>query len=552
MRLKLLAPFLSPRFSLRSALVAHEPVEYEKAWRSARDLYQETPPEFGALAGGRVQARFEHTGNTEEGKRSRYRTIASHSLARPLPVLELQVTATGDVIVEMLRESFPDRRDQTAPLKKLVDGMANELKAGNRIALLRVYDHRVSMLQLDFEIELDPSDFERKRSTSEPDASPVNEEGLRKTLDDLQQGAILFTEKLVALYHGEVLVPMFNWIREDTEVGRQFIDDEETAQVSARFLEDMAQQRCRTLWVTRSLIFEKKENLAADFRQALVESWLKDVPDDGQEAPGATEQADSKTKEQPKAGRKEQADAEKKKQADVKKKESTRWLTYLFAEDTYSGDYPEQGWLNDNGRARSFSPTWDAMETAQYYYSAFDLVQTSVSHILAVSLSRTGEHKVNEMQWLLDLAIREAQMLRVEYYENKKYYSRQVAKKLDEILKYWGFENLLEKQTEQRVEACVERLTELNARAAERSAILTDLVLLAIGVTSVFGVGLALAEYGRAQTLDPALIPYEGVSFNVAQWIAARSTDDILLASLGMSLALIAIYAVFRMLKYKA
>lgn len=545
MRLKLLAPFLSPGFSLRSALVAHEPEKYETAWVKARNQYSPPPLRFEALDKQPV-VRFEHTGNTEERKRSRYRTISSDSLARPLPVIELQVPATGDPIVRMLRESFPDRDPPIPHLKELIESIALTLRDGKRTALLRVYDYRVSIMQLDFKFELKPSAFE-----IEP--SRVDEEALGNMLDGLQEGAILFAEKLVDLYHDEILVPLFTWIREETEVGNQFIDTEDSARVSESFLEGMARQRCRTLWVTRSLILEEKDGLTPDFRQALIRNWLKDVPDDGRALPRAGEKADSKTKKQAAGETKEQAGSNAEKQPDSETMESTRWLNYLFAEKSYPGEYPEQGWSRDkDGNAQSFSPTWDAMEVAQYYYSAFDLVQTSVSHILAVSLSRTGEHKVNEMQWLLDLAIREAQMLKVEYYENRKYYSREVEKKLGEILKYWGFENLLEKQTEQRVKACVERLTELNARAAERSAILTDLVLLAIGVTSVFGVGLALAQYGRAQTLDPALIPYEGVSFNVAQWIAARSTDGILLASLGMSLALIVIYAVFRMMKYKA
>ena len=521
MKLKLLAPFLSPGFSLRSALVAHEPTEYEAAWVSVEELYKKAPPKFGALAEEPLQVRFEHTGNKEERKHSRYRTIASHSLARPLPVIELQVPAKGDAIVNMLRESFSDQDCQFPPLKRLIDWIAHTLADGKRIALVRVYDHRVSTLQLD----LDPGPF----------TSTVDTDDLPQVLDALQSGAILFAEKLVDLCYDEILVPMFDWLRNGTEIGRRFIDNEPSAKELAAFLEDMARQRCRTLWVTRALILEEKDKLAPNsdharnFRQTLIGHWLKDVPEEDRKAARAEEQADNESME------------------------LTRWLNHLFAEKSYPAEYPERGWsLGRDGSSRAFSPTWDAMEIAQYYYSAFDLVQTSVSHILAVSLSRTGERKVNEMQALLELAIRDVQMLKVEYYENQKYYSRQVEKKLIAILKYWGFEKLLAKQTEQRVAACIERLTELNARAAERAAILTDLVLLAIGATSVFGVGLALAQYGRAQTLDPALVPYEGASFNVVQWIAERSTDAILLASLGMSLALIVIYAIFRMLKYKA
>lgn len=531
MRLKLLAPFLSPEFSLRSALVVHEPAKYEAAWLSAKQRYSEAPLTFGEHIKEMPAVRFEHIGDKEERKHSRYRTIASHSLTRPLPVIELQVSVKGDAIIEKLRQSFSDQDCQIPPLKKLVDSIARTLEGGKRIALLRVYDHRIGILQLDFDLG--------------PFASTVDPKDLPQVLDGLQKGAILFAEKLVDLYHDEILVHLFDWIRK-IEVVRRFIDDETSAKELAASLGAMVRQRCRTLWVTRSLILEEKDKLAPtsdqarNFRRALIGHWLKDVPDDSQKAPRAEEE------DGPKTPRPEE-------QADSETMESTRWLNYLFAEKSYPGPYPEQGWSTDHlGSALSFSPTWDAMETAQYYYSAFDLVQTSVSHILAVSISRTGERRVNEMQSLLDLAIRDVQMLTVEFYENQKYYSRQVEDKLAEILKYWGFEDLLTKQTTQRVAACVDRLTELNARTAERSAILTDLVLLAIGVTSVFGVGLALAQYGRAQTLNPALIPYEGATFNVAQWIAERSTDGILLASACTSLALIFLYAIFRMLKYKA
>ena len=235
MRLKLLAPFLSPGFSLRSARVAHEPGKYEAAWASADNLYKTTRPKFGTSPENPVQVRLEHTGKNTERKRSRYRSIASHSLARPLPVIELKVPATGDTIVKLLRESFPDQDPPIPHLKELIDSIAGTLGSGQRTALLHVYDHRVSTLQLDFKFELGPSTVDAK--------------DLPQLLQGLQEGAILFAEKLVDLCHDEILVPMFKWIREETEIGGQFIDDEDSAQVSGRFLEDMARQRCRTLWV---------------------------------------------------------------------------------------------------------------------------------------------------------------------------------------------------------------------------------------------------------------------------------------------------------------
>jgi hypothetical protein len=515
MKLKLLAPFLSPAFSLRTALVAQEPRQYEAAWSAVANLYGTKPFRPAAPFDGAVQVRFEHTGNNHQN-RSRYRTIASHSLTRPLSVIELRVNLRGDAVVRLLHEAFAGHR--CPPLQPLIDWIARTLEAGERTALVRVYDHRVSTLQLDLDVG----------------ASPVDAGNLPHVLDGLQDGMILFAEKLVELLYGELLTPMFDWLRDDSDVGRRFLDVDASAQELTAFLETTAQQNCRTLWVTRSLILESKDGLAPDsdaartFRRTLVGHWLKDVRD-GTGDPDTHELAENATME------------------------STRWLNYLFAEEAYRSDYPEQGFLlDDDGSAAPFSATWNAMEIAQYYYAAFDVVQTSVSHILAVSLSRTGERKVNDIQRLLDLAIRDVQMLRVEFYESQKYLSRRVEKKLNEILDYWGFDELLSKRTDQRLEACVERLAELHARAAERSTMLTDLVLLSIGVTSLFGIGLALAEYGRAHTLDPALVPYEGVSFNVAQWIAAHSTDRILLASLVMSLALIVIYAFFRTLKSKS
>jgi len=515
MKLKLLAPFLSPAFSLRTALVAQQPRQYEAAWAAVADLYATKPFRPAAPFDGAVHVRFEHTGNNHQ-TRSRYRTIASHSLTRPLSVIELRVGLQGDAIVQLLQEALAGHG--CPPLQPLIDWIALTLQAGERTALVRVYDHRVSTLQLDLDLG----------------TSPVDAIDLPDVLDGLQDGLILFTEKLVALLYDKLLTPMFDWLRDQSEVGRRFLDVDTSARELAAFLETTARQNCRTLWVTRSLVLEARDGLAPTtqaaraFRQTLIGHWLKDVRDTADEA-DTLALADSATME------------------------STRWLNYLFAEETYSGDYPQQGFvIEDDGSTAPFSATWNAMEIAQYYYSAFDVVQTSVSHILAVSLSRTGERKVNDIQRLLDLAVRDVQMLRVEFYESQKYLSRRVEKRLNEILDYWGFDNLVVKRTDQRLQACVERLAELHARAAERSAMLTDLVLLSIGVTSLFGIGLALAEFGRAQTLDPALVPYEGVSFNVAQWIATHSTDRILLSSLIMSLALIVVYAFFRTLKSKS
>jgi hypothetical protein len=187
------------------------------------------------------------------------------------------------------------------------------------------------------------------------------------------------------------------------------------------------------------------------------------------------------------------------------------------------------------------------MIIAQYYYAAFDHLQSIISRILAISVAGDGTRKVSTVKALLDEAVRQAHMLKLEYEENRKYYAPRVGAEVDEILEGWGFEDGLRQRIDERLADCDQRLGEIHSRALERGSVYTDLILLAIGIVAIFQIPLSLADYGRAMTTDPNLYVYDqSSSWNVVGWLGASTTDALLIAGLVLSVGLTLLYAWFR------
>jgi hypothetical protein len=86
----------------------------------------------------------------------------------------------------------------------------------------------------------------------------------------------------------------------------------------------------------------------------------------------------------------------------------------------------------------------------------------------------------------------------------------------------------------------------LHQKEAARSAIYTDIILLGIGITSIFGTSLALAEYGRTMATDADLGSYDVTRTPFIDWFAALPTDVILVGASILSLLLVVLYAYYR------
>ena len=103
-----------------------------------------------------------------------------------------------------------------------------------------------------------------------------------------------------------------------------------------------------------------------------------------------------------------------------------------------------------------------------------------------------------------DIEVRVAHVPRVhraaliEQHESEKYLTRNVLSEMKEMLEAWDFDGVLVQPVQESIKSCQARLSDFAERRAARSRLLTDLLLLGIGLTSIVGTALALASFGRS------------------------------------------------------
>lgn len=510
MRYKLLAPVRTD-FAIVSEVPIRAPDRYAAFWDAVADRKKELRSRLDgglALSKGLSEIRFPHASTYRRSPFNRYQTLESDSLERPVHVLE----------VELGRSAFAGR----AP-----SGGASPVAApGRRVERLcwRVFDHGISLLEVDIRL----GDFLHSTPAAQVPA----------TLNDLQQAGVVLGERIAGHCADALLDPLFAWLRAAPESAAYIESDTATHGHPANGA---------VLWVTRTLIFEKGDD---PNRAAIIRHWLKDAgPDEGEKNDVQSE---------------EDEETETLVDRIVRDDEQylTRWLNYLFREAAYAA-----GALNPSNSentdpddvdpersdrrtrpalAKPFCDAWEAMLHAQFYYGALDIVDLQLTRILAQSLARDSSLQVDQLKTLLEQNIRKANLLLLQFHDSAKYYKRTVKAELDDILEYWDFETVLIEPVQEKIKLCRERLTLLHQKEAARSAIYTDIILLGIGITSIFGTSLALAEYGRTMATDADLGSYDVTSANFIDWFAALPTDVILVGATILSLLLVVLYAYYR------
>lgn len=482
MKLKLLAPFQTS-FEIISEIPIKEPIKYEQFWERVaqnKDDLRIFLPHDLSLSSSLEEVRFPHRFRLNPS--NRYRSLASDSLERTIHVLEIDFDDSTFLAAEQI--SVDD---------ELMQKLLNNL---NRL-LCRVYDHGISLLELDIDLE----DWLQQAAAAE----------ITTELDALQQAGIDLGELLARWCNDQVLEPLFAWIFEAEQESGHF--------VAKTKKEGGGLVNGNVLWVTRTLIFEKGDE---QNRNEIIAHWLKDS--------GGTERINGHTLIE-----------------EIINNENghmTRWLNYLFREASYQSLEPQR--IAPTNCARPFCDEWEAMLYAQYFYAALDVVDLHLTNILAHTLADEPEIKIERQKELLADNIRQTNLLLIQLHDSSKYYKRTVKTKLDDILDYWDFTEVLVNPVQRKITLCQERLQVLHQQEAAKSAIYTDMILLGIGVTAIFGTFIALAEYGRTMANDVNLASYDVNSPNFVDWFAAQPTDVILVVSSFLSLTLVVIYFYYR------
>ena len=482
MRLKLLAPFRTG-FDIVSELPIRDPVNYMQFWEEVvthkEDLRIILPHDL-SLSSDVHEIRFPHRYRLNTN--NRYRSLDSDSLERTIHVLEMDFDE-----IPFMKDDLP------ADGSELIQALVGNLT----FCCCRVYDHGISLLEMDFDLE----DWLQTKPAAD----------VFDYLDVLQDAGVQLGEILAHWYHENLLQPLFGWIVDVHPESEKFIEirDEDGGKIA----------NGDVLWVTRTLIFEEWESAN---REQIIRHWLKDS--------GGNEVVDGHTLIDEIVAENDQ--------------HLTHWLNYLFREGAYHSLDTKR---DEQSRCvRAFCDEWEGMLYAQYFYAALDVVDLHLTNILAFTLSDGVDIKIDRQKVLLANNIRKTNLLLIQLHDSSKYYKRTVKAELDDILAYWDFAEVLVNPVQNKIGLCQERLNQLHQQEAAKSAIYTDMILLGIGVTAIFGTFIALAEYGRTMANDVNLASYDVNSPNFVDWFATQPTDVILVVSSLLSLLLVVIYFYYR------
>lgn len=335
------------------------------------------------------------------------------------------------------------------------------------------------------EIDLDPGPLPRRSSSAH---------AKHLWLDKLQADGVRIAENAASQLSGAIFVPLAETLRKI---------DRRHAIVRAT---DVQGDDGTAMWVSRALLVAPKD-------RALLEHWTR----------GAVSAADHTARQELVAGQRDSL---------------VRWLNYAFVDaDAKNGAAITQG---------RFASEWRGLRYAQATYAALDRIDSRLSRVLALAAAAQKRWELETLrQDLVELSSR-AEMIVMQRHALAKYLPRQVRASFDEILAAWEYETLLEGPVRFKVDLCNRRLDDLAAKRTARAGIVTDLILLGIGVTSIASIALAITEFGRSSGGDAEATAYDLGASDVTTWFATQPIDVILMISGVASIALVALYLYFR------
>lgn len=324
--------------------------------------------------------------------------------------------------------------------------------------------------------------------------------GVGVALDSAQDAVIDLTAAVAREVHDRWLVPLVRELRGLDEGGRVVCG--ELSRVGRQ-----GHDYGSVLWVTRGLVVDARRSRAVE----MAHHWVKDVVGDGDvvdrllaaRRPGCV----------------------------------VRWFNHLFV-------------VQDDRRSPAefaeFAATWEAMRYGQYFWAALEELDRDLTSVFAHSMTHTSTTSLRSMRASLEECAHRAEFALIDLTEMRKSLTRSVQDELSSLLEFWDFEGAIRDSVAHKIAACERRLGELSEVRARRSDYFTDLILLAIGVTSILGTMLAFSEFGRVMAGDPDMAGFDLTDNGLTTWIAAQPADLLMLGAGVVSASLVLVYLYFR------
>lgn len=303
----------------------------------------------------------------------------------------------------------------------------------------------------------------------------------------LEQFALSETRKAIDRYAGELRQMLGNIAKN----------------IPAKYLESRkkdAQKPPKVSWIARTLVFSEEERRQAGC-QRLIGEWLKDTA--------------------------HPEDAAKLIEGDIDY--SMTWVNYVIVDSA----------------AERTRMLLSAMRIAQFFYAA----QKALNDQTQSTISRAYFTKnIREAEALLVNARARMQMLRIQYGVQKNYLNWNKRRVIEDIMKVWDFEALIANGARMS-EASSAKINEITAERRERSAIITDLILVGIGFLAVIDVSLGLTEYSREVMSRPALEYTDSQSSWILSGVASVDVDAMLVGGAVIIILLVGLYGYWKLKK---
>jgi hypothetical protein len=355
----------------------------------------------------------------------------------------------------------------------------------------RLYDHGLMLLEVLADIG--------------PWLSKIDVDQVGEQLDALQARVVAMGERAARDTHRCYLVPVLAALRQADRDERVLLTATPDAGPATTELGE-------ALWVTRSLVVNPVDQI----RERAVRHWIKDVAIADDSIPPAERLLDPVDPTN----------------------HLIRWLNYCFVDRGEGSGRMAPG--------DPFHDPWDALRYAQVYYGTLDRIDARLSKILADSVASPSRWELDQLNDRLVDQSRRAELIIMAQRDLRKYLKRSVRNEMAAILAFWDTEEVLEGPVRFKIEVCGRRLGELAARRTARSALFTDLILLGIAVTSILGTAVAVTQFGREISSDPAMAVYDLGGSSIVEWVASQPADAILITSALASVVLVVLYLFFR------
>ncbi|WP_446222850.1 hypothetical protein ACTWPB_24290 [Nocardia sp. IBHARD005] len=183
-----------------------------------------------------------------------------------------------------------------------------------------------------------------------------------------------------------------------------------------------------------------------------------------------------------------------------------------------------------------------AMRYSQYVFAAADIADTGLLEVLGESYGNIRRAQIERVRGILAERSNRMLVVELEHAAVLKTMSPDERARIVETLASWEFERLLLAPGKTKTTAAQDRLAELSGRNSRSAILITEVMLLFIALTSLFGTSVALMQYGRQMVTDPNFSSYAQESGSILDYVAGFSTDGLLVTTLLICTVLAAGY----------